>query len=102
VYLQKRLLSQAQGYEVERDPRSITLAHSRLEQIYSHLDPQQREKMGSLEPSAIHPRMLINGKLVEASDGKSFAVYSPATREKVADGKSPPSPVLPCCSRTTD
>ncbi|KAJ9144084.1 Aldehyde dehydrogenase [Pleurostoma richardsiae] len=41
--------------------------------------------MGSLEPSAIHPWMLINGKLVEASDGKTFAVYSPATREKVAD-----------------
>lgn len=31
------------------------------------------------------PRMLINGELVEASDKKTFAVYSPATREKVAD-----------------
>ncbi|OAA57105.1 Aldehyde dehydrogenase domain protein [Niveomyces insectorum RCEF 264] len=31
------------------------------------------------------PRLLINGKLVEASDKKTFPLYNPATREKVAD-----------------
>ncbi|KAL2138152.1 hypothetical protein VTI28DRAFT_7376 [Corynascus sepedonium] len=29
----------------------------------------------------VRPHMLINGKLVEASDGKTFPVYNPATRE---------------------
>ncbi|KAK4175474.1 putative aldehyde dehydrogenase [Triangularia setosa] len=31
--------------------------------------------------NAIRPRMLIDGELVEASDGKTFSIYNPATRE---------------------
>ncbi|KAH6843451.1 aldehyde dehydrogenase domain-containing protein [Chaetomium sp. MPI-CAGE-AT-0009] len=31
------------------------------------------------EATPIRPRMLINGELVEASDGKTFTVYNPAT-----------------------
>ncbi|SPQ23492.1 50c7a862-ce59-48e8-b46c-a0b45184768d [Thermothielavioides terrestris] len=34
----------------------------------------------------IRPRMLINGELVEASDGKTFPVYNPATQELSAEG----------------
>ncbi|KAK3938544.1 aldehyde dehydrogenase domain-containing protein [Diplogelasinospora grovesii] len=33
----------------------------------------------------VKPRMLINGELVEASDGKTFSVYNPATRQKSAE-----------------
>ncbi|EAQ85518.1 hypothetical protein CHGG_09532 [Chaetomium globosum CBS 148.51] len=33
------------------------------------------------EAAPIRPRMLINGELVEASDGKTFTVYNPATQE---------------------
>ncbi|EPE02441.1 aldehyde dehydrogenase [Ophiostoma piceae UAMH 11346] len=33
----------------------------------------------------ISPKLLINGELVDASDKKTFALYNPATREKVAD-----------------
>ncbi|KAJ0120461.1 ldehyde dehydrogenase [Diaporthe amygdali] len=32
-----------------------------------------------------HPRMLINGELVEASDKKTFTLYNPATTGKLAD-----------------
>ncbi|CAK7229074.1 hypothetical protein SCUCBS95973_007096 [Sporothrix curviconia] len=31
------------------------------------------------------PKLLINGELVDASDKKTFPLYNPATREKVAD-----------------
>ncbi|TPX15915.1 uncharacterized protein E0L32_000249 [Thyridium curvatum] len=41
--------------------------------------------MGSSVPTDFRPRMLINGELVEASDKKTFPLYNPATREKVAD-----------------
>ncbi|KAH8747162.1 aldehyde dehydrogenase domain-containing protein [Diaporthe sp. PMI_573] len=33
----------------------------------------------------IHPRMLINGELVEASDKKTFTLHNPATTSKLAD-----------------
>ncbi|KAK4463596.1 putative aldehyde dehydrogenase [Cladorrhinum samala] len=33
------------------------------------------------ETTPIRPKLLINGELVEASDGKTFQVYNPATRE---------------------
>ncbi|GAB1315356.1 Aldehyde dehydrogenase domain-containing protein [Madurella fahalii] len=33
------------------------------------------------DDAPIRPRMLINGELVEASDGKTFPLYNPATRE---------------------
>ncbi|KAL2831860.1 aldehyde dehydrogenase domain-containing protein [Aspergillus pseudoustus] len=35
--------------------------------------------------SIIKPRMLINGELVNPSDGVTFPLYNPATREKVAE-----------------
>ncbi|RBR25257.1 uncharacterized protein FIESC28_01992 [Fusarium coffeatum] len=38
-----------------------------------------------ITPEAFKPRMLIDGELVEASDGNSFPLYDPATGEKVAD-----------------
>lgn len=63
---------------------------------------------GSAKLDGFKPRMLINGEvshshphafcsnkrlvlkpstqLVEASDGKTFTLYNPATTEKVADG----------------
>lgn len=34
----------------------------------------------------IRPRMLINGDLVDASDGLTFPLYNPATREEIARG----------------
>ncbi|KAK0640552.1 aldehyde dehydrogenase domain-containing protein [Cercophora newfieldiana] len=37
--------------------------------------------MASQEQEGINPRLLINGELVEASDGKTFPIYSPATRK---------------------
>lgn len=36
-------------------------------------------------PQGFSPRLLINGELVEASDKKTFVLYNPATREKLAD-----------------
>lgn len=39
-------------------------------------------KLGKAE---FRPQLLINGKLQDASDGKTFPLYNPATREKVAD-----------------
>ncbi|KAK3303812.1 aldehyde dehydrogenase domain-containing protein [Chaetomium strumarium] len=44
------------------------------------------------EATPLRPRMLINGELVEASDGKTFTVYNPATRDISAQGKSPTPP----------
>ncbi|QPC76868.1 hypothetical protein HYE68_007620 [Fusarium pseudograminearum] len=42
--------------------------------------------MGSkMTPEAIKPIMLIDGQLVEASDGNSFPLFNPATGDKVAD-----------------
>ncbi|KAM0355595.1 hypothetical protein ACHAO7_005501 [Fusarium culmorum] len=42
--------------------------------------------MGSrMTPEAIKPVMLIDGQLVEASDGNSFPLFNPATGDKVAD-----------------
>ncbi|KAL1966684.1 hypothetical protein VTN77DRAFT_3881 [Rasamsonia byssochlamydoides] len=38
-----------------------------------------------MAPEKIEPRLLINGKLVEASDKKTFPLYNPATREKIVD-----------------
>ncbi|KAL1982077.1 hypothetical protein VTN96DRAFT_1790 [Rasamsonia emersonii] len=38
-----------------------------------------------MTPEGIEPRLLINGKLVEASDKKTFPLYNPTTREKIAD-----------------
>ncbi|KAJ4263218.1 hypothetical protein NW764_016199 [Fusarium oxysporum] len=38
-----------------------------------------------MSESLLQPRMLINGDLVYASDGKTFPLYNPATRRKVAD-----------------
>ncbi|CAK7200482.1 hypothetical protein SEUCBS139899_003178 [Sporothrix eucalyptigena] len=35
--------------------------------------------------ATISPKLLINGELVEASDKKTFPLYNPATREKIAD-----------------
>ncbi|KUI66325.1 Aldehyde dehydrogenase [Cytospora mali] len=39
----------------------------------------------SNETMPFRPRMLINGELVEASDKKTFALYNPATTEKLVD-----------------
>ncbi|KAK4032192.1 aldehyde dehydrogenase domain-containing protein [Parachaetomium inaequale] len=37
------------------------------------------------DSAPIRPRMLINGELVESSDGKTFPVHNPATREIAAN-----------------
>ncbi|KPI42898.1 Aldehyde dehydrogenase [Cyphellophora attinorum] len=43
------------------------------------------------KPERIETRLFINGKFVEASDKKTFPIYSPHTQEKVAEGINTPS-----------